>query len=61
MRMSNYLGVGTGGSHMATRESGSVGIDHLTVVPENTTPEPAADEEPEEPSDVATEDDAAAN
>ncbi|WP_254831210.1 hypothetical protein [Haloglomus salinum] len=46
---------------MATRESGGVGIDHLTVVPEGTTPEPAADEEPDEPNDVATGDDSAAN
>jgi len=61
MRMSNYLGVGTGESYMATRESGGVGIDHLTVVPEDARLEPAADEEPEEPGDVATEDDTAAN
>jgi hypothetical protein len=59
--MGNYLRVETGVSDMATRESGGVGIDHLTVVPEGTTPEPAADEEPDEPNDVATGDDSAAN
>jgi hypothetical protein len=46
---------------MATRDSGGVGIDHLTVVPEDAKLEPAADGEPDEPADVATGDDPAAN
>jgi hypothetical protein len=61
MPMGNYLGIEAGVSHMATRESGGVGIDHLTVVPEGAKLEPAADEEPDEPSDVAAEDDIATN
>jgi hypothetical protein len=36
---------------MSTRDSGGVGMNHLTVVPENLETEPAADEEPARASD----------
>lgn len=45
MHMSNYLGVRPDDSTMATRESGGVGMNHLTVVPENLETELAAEEE----------------
>jgi hypothetical protein len=52
MHMSNYLNVQPRPSGMATRESGGVGIDHLTVVPENLEIESAAGKEPTAASDA---------
>lgn len=45
MHMSNYMRVWSLSGNMATRESGGVGIDHLTVVPENLEIESVAGEE----------------
>ncbi len=45
MHMSNYMRVRADPSDMATRESGGVGMNHLTVVPENLEIEPAVEEE----------------
>jgi hypothetical protein len=45
MHMSNYLSVRrVVESVMATRESREVGIDHLTVVPENLRPDESDEE-----------------